>query len=137
MRGSLSYRRGNCNVSWGEKLKVGSRYALRKPRRATRPPRLIWMGYEGVGRALGERKGSLIIGLLCGVVFNWSKFCSAIAFYRSRSYNYCTAVEITCVTQISNRSLNYKGCYAECFRISIVRWLACMKEFYKICKLTN
>ena len=22
MRGSLSYRRGNCNVSWGEKLKV-------------------------------------------------------------------------------------------------------------------
>jgi len=37
-----------------------------KPRRATRPPRLIWMGYEGVGRALGEQKGSLIIELLRG-----------------------------------------------------------------------
>ena len=68
------------------------------------------MGYEGVGRALGERKGSLIIRLfLCGVVFNWSKFCSAIAFYGSGSYNYCIAVEIRCITQISNRSLNYKG----------------------------
>ena len=109
MRGSLSYRRGNCNVSWGEKLKVEGWVSIRsahrpsvwcqeKPRRATRPPRLIWVGYEGVGRALGERKGSLIIGLLCGVVFNWSKFYSAIAFYGSVSYNYYTAVEIRCIT---------------------------------------
>lgn len=59
-------------------------------------------------RVLGERweNGKVLSSL----DFCAGKFCSAIAFYGSGSYNYCTAVEIRYITQISNRSLNYKGC---------------------------
>jgi len=88
-------------VSWGEKLKVEGQKSK---------VRCEVSGLDMGGRVLGERKGSLIIGLLRGEVFKWGKFCSAIAFYGSGSYNYCTAVEITCITQISNRFLKYKGC---------------------------